>query len=87
MTGKPELGDGADRADNRGSAAHVGFLANDVRLGLQEVAARVERDRLADEAELCLAAPHTKHDQASAVGAPLSDGGQSREAALLDLIP
>ena len=46
---QPELGDRAQRAHDRGAAAHVGLLADDVRLRLEEVAARVERDGLADE--------------------------------------
>ena len=48
---QPELGDRAERGEHGGAAAHVALLAHDVRLRLEEVAARVEGDGLADERE------------------------------------
>ena len=48
---QPELGDRAERGEHRRAAGHVALLAHDVRLGLEEVAARVEGDGLADERE------------------------------------
>ena len=48
---EPELGDRAQRRHDRRAAGHVGLLADDVGLRLEEVAAGVERDGLADERE------------------------------------
>jgi hypothetical protein len=46
-----QLGDRAERGEHRRAAGHVALLAHDVGLGLEEVAARVEGDGLADQRE------------------------------------
>ena len=88
VDGELELRDRADRADHRGAAAHVGLLADDVALRLQEVAAGVERDRLPDEPEPLARlrrAGEAEHDQPRLVDASLPDRGEGAEAAPLDL--
>ena len=83
---EPELGDRAERADDRGAAAHVGLLADDVRLRLEEVAAGVERDGLPDERQ-----PRrvrragrlvAQDDQHRADRAAAADGGERAEPGL-----
>ena len=48
-SGSPSSAIAPSAADDRRTAAHVGLLAHDVGLRLEEVAAGVERDGLADE--------------------------------------
>ena len=83
---EPELGDRAQRRHDRRAAGHVGLLADDVRLRLQEVAARVERDGLADERE-----PRRvrragrlvpEHEQQRRGRAASADGGERAEPGL-----
>ena len=84
-----ELGDRAQRRHDGRAAAHVRLLAHDVGLRLEEVAARVERDRLADERQPRGIGPSARRaarggGRAAAAGAGLlaADGGERAEPGL-----
>src|SRR4051794_17313638 len=81
--GHLELGDRPHRGQHRRAARHVALLADDVGLGLEEVAARVEGHGLADEPEvrggrraLGLVA---EHDEPRRRRARAPHGGEGRE--------
>ena len=82
-----QLGDRAHRLDDRGAAGHVELHLLHLRRGLDRDPARVEGDRLADEAEVRPARarrPVAQHDQPRLRVASLGDRGEGAHAARHD---
>ena len=81
---EPELGDRAGRLDHRGAAGHVALHVLHVQRRLERDAARVEGDRLADEAERrrrrvgARAARSAARSGAAGLCAALRDRGEAR---------
>ena len=87
---QPELRDHADALDDRAAAGHVALHVLHVERGLDRDAARVERDRLADEAEHDVALRRgrlvAQDDHARRVVAALGDAREGAHAELRELV-
>jgi hypothetical protein len=85
-SGSPSSAIAPQRGHDRCTAGHVGLLADDVRLRLQEVAARVEGDGLPDQGQpRCLRGAGrfvAEHEQQRLGGAAPADRGERAESGL-----
>ena len=88
--GQAEVGDRADPLDHGRAAGHVALHVLHVLAGLERDAARVERDRLADEPEdevaLRVRRVVAEDDQTGRVVAPLRDARERAHAHRADLV-